>query len=179
MKKALLTFLLISFFGFFNAKAEDSFFDCIDWNLLLFSTPGGNTEEIPGSVGAKIFTTDDDAFFIVGDGDEDNILNLLVIEDLHYDGSQKIEGIDFDVFSGSMLSLPNEEEGTIYIFLGKDGVTDAISIALPNNSYTYFGERTSLYGLPILKELATHSSNHNRTTPLSVSLKKAFPDNDR
>ena len=179
MKKTLLTFLLISFFGFFNAKAEDSFFDCIDWDITLFGLPGGHIQEMPGSIGAKIFVAGDDVFFFVGEGFEENVLDLLVIGELRYDGSQNLGGEDFDVFVGSMLSLSNEEEGTIYVFLDKDGVNDAISIAFPNDAYSYFGERMSLNSLPILKKLATLSSNHNRTTPLSDSLKKAFPDNNR
>ena len=172
MKKTLLAFLFVTLFSFFNLRAEDSTFMCAGWNLYGYSFGSPEIEEIPGNVVAMVSVEEEVASLGLLDADDEELLDLFLFLDFSYSGSEVIEGITFDVFNSIVVSVGDDSEGEINLYINRSGDADLIYIDLGGETIAYVGQQVVPNAVGKLKKLS--SLMDAGSSNLAKALQRAF-----
>lgn len=172
MKKTLLAFLFVTLFSCFNLRADDFDFVCAGWNLYGYSFGSPEIEEIPGNVVAMISVDEDTACLVLLEADDEELLDLYMLLDLSYSGSEMIEGITFDVFNSIVVSVTDDSEGELTLYMNRSGDSDIIYIGIGAETMAYIGEQVVPNAVGRLKKLG--SLIDSGSTNLAKALQRAF-----
>lgn len=171
MKNFFFTTLLLCVFGTLTAFADSSV-EVARWKTLCIIDEEGNAYEIPGNPPSHIFTQGNDAFFAVGEGSDDDIIAFYTIDSLQEQNPEAIEGVEYNVYTGDIMSLPEQEDGLIMMYLSKDNSYDIIDIQTREQEFVFMVESNPANRLNLLNKLGEYLDNPNRTD-LTGSMKKA------
>lgn len=171
MKRTLLAFLFTILFSCFNLRADDSDFICARWDLYSYSFGSLEIEIIPGNVYAVISVDEDDAYLGIM-GTDKELLDIYMLLDLSYSGSEMIAGITFDVFDSIVVSVTDDFEGELTLYMNRSGDSDMIDICLGAETMAYIGEQVVPNAVSRLKKLG--SLIDSGSTNIAKALQRAF-----